>query len=143
MSEYSHVEKPFLDQLATLDWSVIDHGHGIVPNDPSVSLRTSFRQWLLPDVFCEAVRSINRTDDGTMWLTDRQLDDLRDQLVRQPNLGLWKRTKPSKRCCSRHKSMSTRSPGKKIRLSDSSTSSIRSGTSSMRSTSSGSTLPAV
>jgi len=23
MSEYSHVEKPFLDQLAALDWAVI------------------------------------------------------------------------------------------------------------------------
>jgi len=88
MSEYFHVEKPFLDQLAALDWSVIDQGHGIIPTDPSVSLRTSFRQWLLPDVFRDAVRSINRTDDGTPWLTDRQLDDLRDQLLRQPNLGL-------------------------------------------------------
>ncbi|MHB8391028.1 MAG: hypothetical protein ACYDBH_15845, partial [Acidobacteriaceae bacterium] len=25
-SEYLHVEKPFLDQLATLGWTVIDHG---------------------------------------------------------------------------------------------------------------------
>ena len=25
MSEYLHVEKPFLDQLASLDWAVIDH----------------------------------------------------------------------------------------------------------------------
>lgn len=24
MSEYSHVEKPFLDQLAALDWTVIE-----------------------------------------------------------------------------------------------------------------------
>ena len=28
MSEYLHVEKPFLDQLATLGWAVIDQGHG-------------------------------------------------------------------------------------------------------------------
>jgi len=88
MSEYSHVEKPFLDQLSALDWSVIDQGHGIVPTDPAASLRESFRQWLLPDVFREAVRSINCTDDGTPWLTNRQLDDLRDQLLRQPNPGL-------------------------------------------------------
>ena len=88
MSEYLHVEKPFLDQLGTLDWTVIDQGHGMIPTDPTVSLRTSFRQWLLPDVFREAVRSINRTDEGTPWLTDRQLDDLRDQILRQPNLGL-------------------------------------------------------
>ena len=88
MSEYLHVEKPFLDQLAALDWFVIDQGHGIIPTDPAESLRSSFRQWMLPDVFRAAVRSINRADDGAMWLTDRQLDDLRDQLLRQPNLGL-------------------------------------------------------
>ena len=88
MSEYLHVEKPFLDQLAALDWTVIDQGYGMIPMDPTVSLRTSFRQWLLPDVFRDAVRAINRTEDGTPWLTDRQLDDLRDQILRQPNLGL-------------------------------------------------------
>ena len=29
MSEYLHVEKPFLDQLATLGWTVIDQGPGV------------------------------------------------------------------------------------------------------------------
>lgn len=43
MSEYLHVEKPFLDQLATLGWTVIDQGHGLIPSDPSTSLRGSFR----------------------------------------------------------------------------------------------------
>ncbi|MBU2720152.1 type I restriction endonuclease subunit R, partial [Acidithiobacillus ferridurans] len=38
--------------------------------------------------FREAVRAINRTADGTAWLTDRQLDDLRDQILRQPNRTL-------------------------------------------------------
>jgi hypothetical protein len=28
MSEYPHVEKPFLDQLATLEWRVIDQEQG-------------------------------------------------------------------------------------------------------------------
>jgi len=88
MSEYLHVEKPFLDQLAALDWTVIDQGHGIIPSDPCVSLRTSFRQWMLPDVLRAAVREINCTEDGTPWLTDRQLDELRDQILRQPNLTL-------------------------------------------------------
>jgi len=88
MTEYLHVEKPFLDQLAALGWTVIDQGQGMIPADPSVSLRTSFRQWLLPQVFREAVRAINCTDDGAQWLTARQLEDLRDQLLRQPNLGL-------------------------------------------------------
>jgi type I restriction enzyme R subunit len=30
MSEYLHVEKPFLDQLSTLGWTVIDQGQGLI-----------------------------------------------------------------------------------------------------------------
>ena len=88
MSEYLHVEKPFLTQLAELGWTVIDQGVGVIPSDPAPSLRTSFREWLLPDVFRAAVRRINTTDDGKPWLTDRQLDELRDQILRQPNRTL-------------------------------------------------------
>ena len=88
MSEYLHVEKPFLDQLAALGWEVVDQGCGHVPSDPAASQRTSFRQWLLPDVFRDAVRAINLTDSGRPWLTDAQLDDLRDQLLRQPSRTL-------------------------------------------------------
>lgn len=88
MSEYLHVEKPFLDQLGALGWTVIDQGQGFIPSDPTISLRGSFREWVLPEVFREAVRAINRTADGTAWLTDRQLDDLRDQILRQPNRTL-------------------------------------------------------
>jgi type I restriction enzyme R subunit len=88
MTEYRHVEKPFLDQLAQLGWTVLDHGVGAIPSDPAASLRTSFREWLLPEVFREAVRSINRTESGATWLTDRQLDELRDQILRQPNRTL-------------------------------------------------------
>lgn len=88
MSEYSLVEKPFLDQLAALDWQVVDQGVGIIPSDPAPSLRATFREWLLPEVFRKAVRAINTTDDGKPWLTDRQLDELRDQILRQPNRTL-------------------------------------------------------
>ncbi len=88
MSEYLHVEKPLLDQLGTLGWTVIDQGHGFIPTDPSPSLRTGFREWILPEVFRNAVRSINLTPDGKPWLTDRQIDDLRDQILRQPNRTL-------------------------------------------------------
>ena len=88
MTEYLHVEKPFLDQLAALDWIVIDQGHGMIPTDPAGSLRSSFRQWMLPDAFRDAIRAINCTEDGTPWLADRQLDELRDQILRQPNLTL-------------------------------------------------------
>lgn len=88
MSEYLHVEKSFLTQLGALGWKVTDQGRGSIPSDPAQSLRTSFREWFLPDVFREAVRSVNLTPDGTPWLTDPQLDDLRDQILRQPNRTL-------------------------------------------------------
>ncbi|MBS1854932.1 MAG: type I restriction endonuclease subunit R [Acidobacteria bacterium] len=88
MSEYFHVEKPFLDQLGALGWTVVDQGHGIIPSAPAASLRTSFREWLLPQVFCAAVRALNRTADGQEWLTERQIEDLRDQIVRHPGLTL-------------------------------------------------------
>ena len=87
MSEYTHVERPFLDHLARLGWTVIDQGAG-VPTVPAASLRDHFREWLLPGVFRDAVRSINLTADGRPWLTDTQLDDLRSQILRQPNRTL-------------------------------------------------------
>ncbi len=87
MSEYSEVEQPFLCQLEEQGWTVIDQGAG-VPQDPMPSLRSTFRQWLLPEVFTESVRRINLTDDGRPWLSDTQLDDLQQQLLRQPNRTL-------------------------------------------------------
>ncbi len=87
MSEYTEVEQPFLDQLATLGWSIIDQGQGI-PEGPSKSLRQKFRQWLLPEVFAEAVSAINTTASGEEWLTEKQLHDLHDQILRQPNRTL-------------------------------------------------------
>jgi type I restriction enzyme R subunit len=35
VSEYLHVEKPFLDQLGALGWTVIDQGQGFIPTDPA------------------------------------------------------------------------------------------------------------
>jgi type I restriction enzyme, R subunit len=91
MSEYSEVELPFLQQLAAQGWTIIDQGTGI-PQDAAPSLRSNFRQWLLHDVFNETVRRINCVDSGAhvgkSWLTDRQLEDLAQQLLRQPNRTL-------------------------------------------------------
>jgi type I restriction enzyme R subunit len=39
VSEYLHVEKPFLDQLGALGWTIIDQGQGFIPTDPGASLR--------------------------------------------------------------------------------------------------------
>ena len=75
MSEYQFVERPLLTQLESMNWTVIDQGAGI-PKDPSTSLRSDFRQWLLKDVFLRTVRDINQTEDNETWLTDPQLEQL-------------------------------------------------------------------
>jgi type I restriction enzyme, R subunit len=87
MSEYTEVEQPFLHRLQDLGWQIVDQGSDI-PADPAKSLRRSFRQWILPEVFAQAVSAINTTADGKPWLTHRQLQDLLDQILRQPNRTL-------------------------------------------------------
>lgn len=87
MSEYTEVEQPFLQQLAALGWTSIDQGQDI-PHDPTRSLRLNFRQWLLPEIFQQAVTAINTTADGQSWLTAKQIQDLTDQISRQPNKTL-------------------------------------------------------
>ena len=87
MSEYTEVEKPFLEQLSGLGWKSIDQGSDI-PQDPSKSLRQNFRQWLLPEVFATAVSRINTTTSSEQWLNKKQLQDLHDQILRQPNRTL-------------------------------------------------------
>ncbi|MEE9912075.1 MAG: HsdR family type I site-specific deoxyribonuclease [Deltaproteobacteria bacterium] len=75
MAEYINVEKPFLDKLRQLGWQVIDQGLG-VPQEPKKSLRDNFKQVLLPQVFKDSIKAINKTDDGSEWLTDKQLDEI-------------------------------------------------------------------
>jgi type I restriction enzyme R subunit len=87
MSEHSFVEKPFLDQLAALGWMVVDQGPG-VPADPTKSLRTSFREVILPGVFRDSLQAINRTAQDQPWLTDRQFHDLLDEILNQPAKSL-------------------------------------------------------
>jgi len=70
VSEYSEVERPFLLQLAEQGWSTIDQGRG-VPQDPKPSMRESFRQWLLPEVFNEAIRARNGCDSVALRWTYR------------------------------------------------------------------------
>ena len=50
-------EKPVLDKLNELGWEIIEHGFGI-PQDPSISYRTSFKELTLKSVFKEAVKNI-------------------------------------------------------------------------------------
>tara|TARA_R110002051_G_scaffold6495_1_gene31394 strand:- start:2485 stop:5775 length:3291 start_codon:yes stop_codon:yes gene_type:complete len=87
LSEYTEVEQPFLHQLQALGWDVIDQGQEI-PSDPTRSHRVNFRQWLLPEVFNRAVAALNVGIEKGTWLTDKQLVDLHEQLLRQPNRTL-------------------------------------------------------
>ena len=87
MSEYTEVERPFLQQLHGLGWDIIDQGQEI-PSDPAKSRRATFREWLLPEVFTRAVASINPGSNGGTWLTDKQILDLQEQLLRQPGRTL-------------------------------------------------------
>jgi type I restriction enzyme R subunit len=87
VSEYTEVEQPFLHQLESLGWEIIDQGQEI-PSDPTKSRRQSFRQWLLPEVFSNAISNLNKGADGNTWLTAKQLQDLQDQILRQPNRTL-------------------------------------------------------
>jgi type I restriction enzyme R subunit len=75
MAEYINIEKPFLDKLRQLGWQVIDQGLG-VPQEPQKSLRENFKQVILPKVFKDSVKAINKTADGREWLTEKQLDEL-------------------------------------------------------------------
>ncbi|WP_316219267.1 HsdR family type I site-specific deoxyribonuclease [Bradyrhizobium sp. SZCCHNR2026] len=88
MSEYAHIEKPLLTQLAGLGWTVIDQGSQMIPQDPTASLRQSFRDLILPQVFRDAVRALNALPDDRQWLTERQLAGLIDDIFRQPGKGL-------------------------------------------------------
>lgn len=88
MSEYAHVEEPLLTQLAGLGWTVIDQGCQMIPQDPAASLRSSFRDLILPQVFRDSVRALNPLPDGREWLTERQLAGLIDDIFRQPGKGL-------------------------------------------------------
>ena len=87
MSEYAEVEQPFLRQLNRLGWTTVDQGSDI-PADPGKSMRLNFRQVVLPEVFADAVADINRTSDGRQWLMPRQIEDLLDDIARQPNRTL-------------------------------------------------------
>ena len=66
MSEYSNVERPFLQKLEETHWDIIDQETGI-PQDPVTSLRSSFDEVALKGEFLESVGKINP------WATKEQL----------------------------------------------------------------------
>lgn len=66
--EYTLVEQPFLDQLASMDWRVVT---GSV-DEPSVTGRETFREVLIRDDLRSALRRINLRD-GQPWLDDARI----------------------------------------------------------------------
>ena len=92
MSEYTFVEKPFLDQLDDLGWKIIDQGEGI-PQDPTMSLRGDFKEVVLKDEFKDSIRDINVLEDGTKWLTDHQLEELYQNIIDQAGKSLLEANK--------------------------------------------------
>ena len=88
MAEYINVEKPFLDKLKELNWKVIDHGASGIPKDPNTSLRTNFNEVILTDELKHALKKINVTDTGQSWLTDKQVDDVVEELLDNDQLDL-------------------------------------------------------
>lgn len=68
MSEYTNVERPFLDKLREIGWKVIDKGNGGIPQDPADSMRTSFDEVVLKDVFYRMLGELNP------WITTEQKD---------------------------------------------------------------------
>jgi type I restriction enzyme, R subunit len=56
--------------------------------DPITSLRTSFREVILEGVFRQSLHEINRTDQDQPWLSDRQIDDLIEDLLNGPARSL-------------------------------------------------------
>jgi len=92
MAEYINVEKPFLDKLRHLGWQVIDQGLG-VPQEPQKSLRNNFKEVILSGVFKNSIKAINKTDNGTEWLTDKQLDQILLEVQNFPGKSLHEANK--------------------------------------------------
>jgi type I restriction enzyme R subunit len=72
LDEYSHVEKPFLDQLTGLGWEILELQ---MNQKPEQSFRTSFSDVVLRPKLREALLKINP------FLTDPQLDELERRMT--------------------------------------------------------------
>src|SRR5690554_5353535 len=72
LDEYSHVEKPFLEQLAGLGWDVLELQ---MQQQPEQSFRTSFSEVVLKPKLREALVKINP------FLTDAQVDELERKIT--------------------------------------------------------------
>ena len=72
LDERNHVEKPFLDQLAGLDWEIIDLDSKQHPGD---TFRESFTEVIMLPVLKAQLKIIND------WLEDDQVEEVIKQLT--------------------------------------------------------------
>jgi type I restriction enzyme R subunit len=72
LDERNHVEKPFLEQLAGLDWNILDLEKDQKPADTG---RSSFTEVVLEPRLRKQLQAINP------WLQDDQIDDVVKQLT--------------------------------------------------------------
>lgn len=81
LDERNHVEKPFLDQLAGLGWTVIDLTDE--KQKPSDTGRESFTEVIMPGALRQQLKVINP------WLEDDQVEEVVKQLTASfPSTGL-------------------------------------------------------
>lgn len=87
MSEYTNVERPFLDKLREIGWKVIDKGCGGMPQDPAETMRNSFDEVVLKEEFYRMLGELNP------WITAEQERYCYDQLnvVNEPLIDASRR----------------------------------------------------
>ena len=77
-TEYTMVEKPFLDQLAAMGWEVREGDTEVA----DFTERSSFREVLLRKRLANAIRRINVDEDGQPWLDDSRVNRALTELDR-------------------------------------------------------------
>jgi type I restriction enzyme, R subunit len=81
-AEYTEVEKPILDQLLGLGWTVLEGDKW----DPAVTLRDDFRTALIEPRLRAALLALNPGPDGQPWLDDSRVSEAVSALTR-PDVG--------------------------------------------------------
>jgi type I restriction enzyme R subunit len=77
-AEYSEVEKPLLDQLNGLGWTVVEGDKWL----PAVTERESFRDWLIERRLRGALAQLNPGPDGEPWLDGARVSEAISTLTR-------------------------------------------------------------
>ena len=85
LDELNVVELPLIAQLGNMGWTHVDGADedaGTGRKDYHVLGRSDFQQTLLGDRLAEALRRLNRNDDGSEWLDTRRIYQAISQLER-------------------------------------------------------------